>query len=98
MSDFPMLTQFKATASPSLFFEERAVFSNSVSRGRITVSAFVWGSLIRKNARYTFEKARSPTDPTVLPQTPPKQGREGKRIAVTLVPCVGCSFFAPQSD
>lgn len=90
MSDFPMLIQFKATASPSLFFEERAVFSNSMSQGRITVSAFIWGSLIRKNVCYTFKKAHSPTDPTVLPQMSPKQCREGKSVSVTFAPFMGC--------
>lgn len=98
MSDFPMLIQFKATASPFLFFEERAVFSNRMSQGHITMSTFICGSLIQKNVYYIFKKAHSPADPTILPQTPPKQCREGKHTSVTFVLIMGCNFFALQNN
>lgn len=96
MSDFPMLIQFKATASLFLFFEERVIFSNTMSEGCITMSTFICGSLIQKNVYDIFKKAHSLADPTVLPGTLHKQHREEKCISVTLVLFVGCKYFAVQ--
>lgn len=99
MSDFPMLIQFKATASPFLFFEERVIFSNRMSQGHITMSTFICGSLIQKNVYYIFKKAHSPTDPTTLPQAPSKQCREGKAYFCDI--CTGFGlyiFFALQNN
>lgn len=93
MSDFPMLVQFKATASPFLFFEERVIFSNRMSQGYITMSTFICGSLIQRNVYYIFKKAHSLTNPTILPQMLPKQCSKGKRISGTFLLFVGCNFF-----
>lgn len=93
MSDFPMLIQFKATASPFLFFEERVIFSNRMSKGYITMSTFICGSLIQKNVYYTFKKAHSLTNPTIFPQKLPKQCSRGKDISVTFLLFMGCKFF-----
>lgn len=98
MSDFPMLIQFKATASPFLFFEERVIFSNRMSQGHITMSTFICRSLIQKNVYYIFRKAHSPTDRTILPQMPPKQCSEVKHIPVTFILFMGCNFFALQNN
>lgn len=93
MPDFPMLIQFKATASPFLFFEERVIFSNTMSQEYITMSTFICGSLIQRNAYYIFKKAHSLTNPTILPQKLPKQCSKGKHISVTFLLFMGCNFL-----
>lgn len=77
MSDFPMLIQFKATASPFLFFEERVIFSNRMSQGYITMSTFICGSLMQRNVYYIFKKhILSPIPPSFHKSSPNNAVRE----------------------